>query len=57
MGDPELDPAGWAATEIGLQWQERGTLKGVKGDAAVLGMPQGRDANRTDIFMGNQVNF
>lgn len=28
-----------------------------KGDAAVLGMPQGNEANRLDICIGNQVNF
>lgn len=28
-----------------------------KGDAAVLGMPQGNEANGLDICIGNQVNF
>lgn len=42
---------------MGCNSRAEGHLREQKGDAAVLGAPQGKEANRIDVFGGTQVNF
>ena len=51
--------AGWGPQQhkVGCNSGTQEHLREWKEDTAVLGTPQGNEANRLDIFIGNQVNF